>query len=136
MAEQAQRIDKMAWIHIVDKKILSTRSQGKDLYYIPGGKREPGESDHETLIREICEELSVDLIADTIEFVGQFEAPAHDKPAGVIVQMRCYTGDYIGTIAADNEIAEVVWLSYADRDKSAPVDRKIMDYLKEQGWIE
>lgn len=45
-------IDKLAWIYIKDKKILSTRSKGKDAWYIPGGKRELGESDHEALFRE------------------------------------------------------------------------------------
>lgn len=30
-------IDKIAWIHIDHGKILSTRSRGKDVYYIPGG---------------------------------------------------------------------------------------------------
>jgi len=38
-------IDKLAWIYIKDKKILSTRSQSKDTYYIPGGKREGEETD-------------------------------------------------------------------------------------------
>ena len=44
-------IDKLAWIYIQDKRILSTRSKGKDTYYIPGGKREAGETDHEALLR-------------------------------------------------------------------------------------
>ncbi len=48
-------IDKIAWIHLEDGKILSTRSRGKDVYYIPGGKREPGETDVDTLTREIDE---------------------------------------------------------------------------------
>ena len=45
-------IDKIAWIHLDDGKILSTRSRGKDVYYLPGGKREPGETDLDTLVRE------------------------------------------------------------------------------------
>ncbi|MFI9597344.1 hypothetical protein [Nonomuraea sp. NPDC052265] len=40
-------IDKIAWIHLDNGKILSTRSRGKNAYYIPGGKREPGETDLE-----------------------------------------------------------------------------------------
>ena len=38
-------IDKIAWVHLVGGRILSTRSRGKAVYYLPGGKREPGESD-------------------------------------------------------------------------------------------
>jgi len=36
-------IDKLAWIEIKDGKILSTKSFGKEKYYIPGGKREAAE---------------------------------------------------------------------------------------------
>jgi 8-oxo-dGTP pyrophosphatase MutT (NUDIX family) len=58
-------IDKIAWIHLDHSKILSTRSRGKDAYYIPGGKREPGETDLDTLVREIDEELAVTINAAT-----------------------------------------------------------------------
>ena len=51
-------IDKIAWIRLADGKILSTRSRGKDVYYLPGGKREAGETDVQTLVREIREELA------------------------------------------------------------------------------
>lgn len=53
-------IDKLAWIAIDNKMVLSTRSFGKDKFYIPGGKREAGESDEQALLREIKEELNVE----------------------------------------------------------------------------
>src|SRR5680860_1506515 len=40
-----QIIDKLGWVHIVEGRILMTRTEGREKYYIPGGKREPGESD-------------------------------------------------------------------------------------------
>ncbi len=125
-------IDKLAWIHIVDKKILSTRSKGKEKYYIPGGKREVGESDTDALVREIREELSVDLDISTLEYIRIFEAPADGKAAGITVRMTCYSGDYSGVLKPDSEIAEMVWLNYRDRDKIAAVDKLIFDYLKER----
>ncbi len=54
-------IDKIAWILLKDNSILSTKSYGKSKFYIPGGKREANESDAETLIREINEELGVKI---------------------------------------------------------------------------
>lgn len=132
----AKIIDKLAWIHIVDKRILSTRSKGKDTYYIPGGKRENNETDQQALIREIKEELSVDLLPETLEYVGQFEAQAHGQTEGIIVRMTCYTADYAGAIGADSEIEEVVWLKYRDKDRSSPVDKIIFDWLKERGLLE
>ena len=129
-------IDKLAWIHIVDRKVLITRSTGKDTYYIPGGKREEGETDEQALIREVKEELSVDLQSDQLEFVQVFEAQAHGKAEGVIVKMTCYSGPYTGELEADSEIEEVAWFAYADKAKSSPVDNLIFDWLKEQDLID
>lgn len=128
-------IDKLAWIYIQSKRILSTRSQGKDTYYIPGGKREAGETDQQALRREIKEELDIDLLEETIQFFGQFEAQAHGKPQGTLVRMSCYTAEFTGTIRAASEIEEAIWLQYADKEKTSLVDHLIFDFLKEKGLI-
>lgn len=128
-------IDKLAWIHLVDGKLLSTKSYGKDVYYIPGGKREAGETDVEALLREIKEELSVDLVVDTIAHLETFEAQAHGKPEGTVVRMTCYTADFTGVLTASAEVEELVWLSYADRETSSPVDKIIFDFLHEKGLL-
>ncbi len=54
-------IDKLAWLTFKDQQLLCARSHGKHIYYIPGGKREAGESDEAALMREIEEELAVAL---------------------------------------------------------------------------
>lgn len=133
---ERQYIDKLAWIHIKDRKILSTRSTNKDTYYIPGGKRDGEESDQQALLREIKEELSVDLLLETIKYVGTFEAQAHGKPEGTIVRMTCYESDFAGELKADNEIDEIVWLTHEGREKSSPVDKIILDWLKEKDLID
>lgn len=110
-------IDKLAWIEIQDQQVLITRSRGKDIYYIPGEKRESGESDAEALIREIQEELSVQLIPASLQYIRTFSAQAHGHPEGVDVKMTCYAAGYEGTIKAAAEIEEVAWLVYADRNR-------------------
>jgi 8-oxo-dGTP diphosphatase len=131
-----QEIDKLAWLRIKDKQVLGARSKGKDAYYIPGGKREPGESDEEALIREIREELSVDLVPETIELAGTFKARADGKPEGTMVKMTCYRAEFQGEITASAEIEEAVWISSRDRDKCSPVVKIILDWLQEKGMIE
>ncbi|KAA8886269.1 NUDIX domain-containing protein [Nocardia colli] len=128
-------IDKIAWIHLVHGRILSTRSHGKDVYYIPGGKREPGETDLDTLIREITEELAITLNPTTATHLGTFRAPAHGHPAGTTVQMTCYTADHHGTPTPSSEIDEIVWLTYADRPHVSPVDQLIFDHLHQSGEL-
>ena len=128
-------IDKVAWILLVDHQILSTRSRGKDTYYLPGGKRDPGETDEECLVREIKEELAVDLVPGTLRYLGQFVAQAHGHSEGVQVQMRCYQADYAGTLSAASEIEELAWLGYADRLKTSPVDQQIFEWLKERDLL-
>ncbi|WP_394830958.1 NUDIX domain-containing protein [Pendulispora rubella] len=128
-------IDKVAWIRLENGRILSTRSHGKDVYYLPGGKREPGESDQDTLVREIKEELTADIVRESAEHVGTFEAQAHGHPEGTLVRMTCYTADYDGPLAASSEIAEVAWLTYADRARVSPVDRIIFDHLQAAGKL-
>ena len=128
-------IDKVAYLYLKDRKILSTRSKGKDKYYIPGGKREAGETDIETLVREVKEELSVDIVESSAKFYGVFEAQAHGKDEGVIVKMTCYTADYIGELKADSEIAEIVWLTMADIESVSPVDKLICADLNQKGLL-
>jgi 8-oxo-dGTP diphosphatase len=129
-------IDKLAWIEIKDKSILSTKTYGKDKYYIPGGKRESGETDEQALYREIKEELSIDLKSDTIKFIGVFQAQAHGHPTGTIVKMTCYSAAFTGQVKANSEIEEIKWLNYTDKDKISEVDKLIFDYLKEQALLD
>ena len=128
-------IDKVAFLYLQDGKILSTRSKGKDKYYIPGGKREAGETDIETLVREVKEELSVDIIESSAKLYGVFEAQAHGKAEGVIVKMTCYTAEFDGELEADSEIAENVWLTMADIKSVSPVDKLIFADLKQKGLL-
>lgn len=129
-------IDKLAWIEIQNRKLLITRTKGKDTYYIPWGKREDGENDIQALTREITEELSVELDVNTLEYFGTFEAQAHGKADGVIVKMTCYTGKYQGKLQAASEIEEITWFGYEDKHKSSAVDQIIFDYCKEKNLID
>ncbi|MEL7532653.1 MAG: NUDIX domain-containing protein [Bacteroidota bacterium] len=131
----SKRIDKVAWIYLKDGQILSTLSKGKSKYYIPGGKREVGESDIQTLSREIAEELSVEIVASTVVFWGEYMAQADSHPQGIEVAMQCYFADYQGDLKAAAEIDHFAWLSYKDYERISPVDQLIFDALKAEGRL-
>jgi 8-oxo-dGTP diphosphatase len=129
-------IDTVAWVRMENGLILCARPRGKDVFYIPGGKREGAESDLQTLLREISEELAVTLVPETVRYAGTYEAEqpgAH--PDGAVVRMICYTGDYRGTLAPSSEIDEFAWFSYADRPRVPLVDQLLFDALKATGQL-
>jgi 8-oxo-dGTP diphosphatase len=130
-----KEVDKIAFIQTKNGQLLSTKSKGKSKYYIPGGKRSAGETDEQTLVREISEELSVQINKQTIEYVGTFKAQSDGAKDGVLVKMTCYKAEYEGVLKAANEIAEIKWLNYKDLDIVSEVDKKIFEFLKEKGAL-
>ncbi len=130
-----KEIDKIALLYLKDRQILSTLSKGKDIYYLPGGKRELNETDEQTLIRECKEELTIDIKEDTIKYYGTFKAQAHGKAEGIIVKMTCYTAEFRGDIKPSSEIQEIRWLNYKDIDIVSPVDKLIFNDLYEKGIL-
>lgn len=127
-------IDTVAWVRIEGGRILCARPRGKDVFYIPGGKREGAESDLETLLREIEEELTVALDPASVAHVGTYQAPVA-ATAATVVRMACYTADYRGELAPSGEIAEVAWFGYADRAAVPPVDQLLFDDLRAAGAL-
>ena len=109
-------IDTVAWVRLENGRILCARPRGKGIFYIPGGKREGAESDLQTLLREITEELTVALLPDTVTHVGTYEADQPDGHPSVLVR-----GSRIGELTVQ-ELAEVVqdaWLARASPARSA-----------------
>jgi ADP-ribose pyrophosphatase YjhB (NUDIX family) len=129
-------IDKLAYLRIIDRKVLEALSHNRDTWYIPGGKREGQETDQDALSREVKEELSVDLITDSISHFGTYEAQAHGKPEGTMVRMTCYTAEYEGELTASAEVAELDWFDYSKRDIVSPVNQLIFDDLKAKNLID
>lgn len=129
-------IDTVAWVRVENGRILCARPRGKDIFYIPGGKREGTESDLQVLLREINEELAVTLVPESVRHVSTYEAGQPDgHPHGEVVRMSCYTADYSGTLAASSEIDEFAWFSYADRPRVPPVDQLLFDHLQAAGQL-
>lgn len=128
-------IDKLAWLYIKNKRLLVARSKGKDTYYIPGGKREHGETDEQALIRETKEELSIDLLSHTIKHAGTFKAQAHEKPPGVMVKISCYYAKFTGEIKPNAEIEETHWLAHDETLKCSLATQMVLHWLRSVGKV-
>lgn len=129
-------IETVGLIEIKNKKVLVVRSKGIDLSYMPGGKREKGETDEEALIRELKEELDIEIIPSTISFYGTFEAQAHARSGGTLVTMSCFRAEFNGKFKSSSEIEEYAYLSYDQKNQTPPLGNLIFDDLKQKGLID
>jgi len=132
----AEIIDKVAWLCIKDRKVLGVRSKGRDTFYTPGGKREGSETDEQALVRELKEEISIDLIPGTLKYLNTFTAQAHGKPEGVLVEIKCYSAEYSGELRPQSEIEEIGWLGSDYFPKAGKPFQLILTWLKEKDLID
>lgn len=129
-------IDAVGWVYVSDRKLLCVRSKDKDAFYLPGGKREPGESDWEAIAREVEEEIGLTLIPGSLKPFSRIQSAAHGHGPNAQVVLICYESDFSGEIQADAEIAEVAWFGHGDRHRCAPATAIVLEQLHSQGRID
>ena len=126
--------DKIALVCIRDRKVLMARSKGKKNFYMPGGKREAGETDVECLVRECREELGIEIDPDSAHLYGVFSSFSYvDKP---LAKLTMYQANFAGAPAPCSEIEEIAWLSFADREKAIGSGRILLDELFWKGMVD
>lgn len=131
-------VETVAYIHVKDKKLLLALSKGKEAFYMPGGKPETKEDQLQALLREIKEELQVNLIPKTIKHYGIFEAQAYGKNIGTKVRIDCYVGQHTGHLHPGAEISKLKFfthLEYFNMPDTAPAVKLIFDDLKAKNII-
>lgn len=129
-------IDAVGWVHVNDRRLLCVRSKDKDAFYLPGGKRERGESDWEAIAREVREEIGLTLTPGSLKPFSTIKSAAHGHGPNAQVVLICYESDFRGEIQADTEIAEVAWFGYGDRSRCAPATAIVLEQLHQQGRID
>ena len=131
-----KKIFKAALALIRDNKVLMSKNFHIDKYYIPGGTIEKNETDIETLIREIKEELCVDIVKETVKFIGIYEDVATNQP-DKIVQIRLYSADITGELKPNNEVEKLDWFGKNDNWEvlGTVAKTKIMPALVDMGMV-
>jgi 8-oxo-dGTP pyrophosphatase MutT (NUDIX family) len=102
---------------IQDNKLLLAFSKNKKAFYLPGGKIDQGETSQEAIIREIKEELNIDLIPEKLKFHYHISAPAYGENANIVMEQDCYLYDLDEKIQPSNEIAEVKFFDFESYQK-------------------
>ncbi|MGA5699650.1 TIGR00730 family Rossman fold protein [Peterkaempfera bronchialis] len=121
-------LDSVAWVCVRDGRLLAVRTRGKDAFYLPGGKPEPGETAPRALVRELAEELGLRCAPEDLTALRTVHDVAHGRP-GTRLRMHCYTGPVQGTPRPAAEIAELAWLTASDSHRCAPAVRQLMAQL-------
>ncbi|MFC7623584.1 NUDIX domain-containing protein [Microlunatus sp. GCM10028923] len=134
MTPRHSGVEKVAWVHVVERRLLVGRNRGRTLFYLPGGAREPGESDVQTLAREVTEELGVTIRLHTVSHVGTY-LPTRDGRDDLLTYIA-YTALHDGTIAPHSEVEELDWVTTADGDRVTGAVREVMATLVARNLID
>ena len=112
-----------------DKIYATQRGYGefKDGWEFPGGKIEEGETNKEALIREIKEELGIDIVVD--EFIMTIE---YDYPT-FHLSMDCFFShiENGSPVLYEHEAAKWLFKDQLDQIDWLPADLVLIDVLKE-----
>lgn len=114
--------------------LVVSKQAAPDVYFVPGGKPEPGEEPEETLVRELREELGVEP--------GRLEplAVVEERAAleGVPMHLTVFATTLIGDPVPAAELSALRWIDGREPDlKLAPaIEHHLLPLLRELGRME
>ncbi len=110
-----------------DGRQLLVRKANTSVFMQAGGKIDTGEAASAALIRELKEELGVDVAVEAIKSLGTYQAPAANE-VGHIVEADLFEVTLTDIPKAQAEIAELIWLSDDELDQVplAPLTKDII----------
>ena len=115
---------------IRDRRLLMVTARGRDVYYMPGGKIDPGETAAEAAVREAREEVGVELAVDDLELLFSVSVQAHGEPEGRLVEMDVFGVSPAASAplvpVASAEVDAVHWTTSADIPRCPPAGAEIL----------
>lgn len=109
---------------VADGHILLVRVRDNRLWYLPGGKIEPGENAVQAVCRETREELDIELDRTSLKFDQRVIGP--DPGGHGQVELNCFTAQWWGQPLPHAEVSEVAWWSMERKECFAPAVRRLL----------
>ncbi|WP_306317021.1 MULTISPECIES: NUDIX domain-containing protein [unclassified Streptomyces] len=115
------------------KLLVVSKRAAPDVFYLPGGKPEPGERPEETLERELREELGV--VPDALEHLAVVEETAALER--VPMHLTVFSATLIGEPVPAAELSALRWTDGRDPDlRLAPaVEHHLLPLLRGAGAL-
>jgi 8-oxo-dGTP diphosphatase len=126
--------DKIGWVRIADRRLLVSRNRNATRFYLPGGGREDGETDVQTLVREASEELGIRLDPSTARHIGTYLARRDNSPDDLI--FIAYSAEHAGELTPSMEVVDLAWVTSADGDLVTDAERQLMATLVKRALID
>ena len=114
-------------------KLLLAFSNNKQAWYLPGGKVNEGETSTGALIREIKEELNIELNGSELKFYTHITAQAFGEARGIIMEQDCFIYDMNENPSPSAEIGGLKYFDsfdYSLESKQVPGVVMIMEKLR------
>lgn len=116
-------------IFIQNSKVLLLKEWGRDVYGLPGGKVEDGETAGEGLVREVREELGCKPANQRV--FSEISIPGWNE--GEIYHFIYFIGDIEGTINVGSEIECFEWVGKKDHENGLI---KLHPHMIKTGFLE
>lgn len=109
-------------------RALVVRKRGTALFMQPGGKPEPGEDPATACVREVREEVGLEVAVEALTPLGVFRADAANEPGWTVVAHAFAMTAEEAAVDARAEIAEARWITRDDLATVplAPLSRDVL----------
>ena len=122
-----------------DRRLLVVRARGRRLWYLPGGKVEPGEGAADAAVREAREEIGVELDRGSLRELFTVVTRADGGPPDAMVAMTVFAGEPVPGGAApqaSGEVDELHWATTADLADCPPAGVETLRRLHADGLVD
>lgn len=118
-----------AIVLIRDRRVLMVTSRGRDVYYMPGGKIEAGETLSQAAAREAHEEVSLTIDPNALRELFSVRTQAHGEPEGRKVHMHLFLTDTAEVPLPAAEVDAIHWVASSDMHRLPPAGRETVREL-------